>query len=82
MIRTDDVLHNLPTAEWAEEEAFSHLKKTFDLACRDFPEILEPYVNRTDGLSAAESKNLMREGLRDTFNQRWPNRFLKPSEGT
>lgn len=50
-----------------------------DVACRDFPDLMEPYANRVaDELSKDETKNLMRAALRETFNQRWPNRFSKP----
>jgi len=83
VIRSDELLHSLPATEWTEDESFSHLRHTFDLACRDFPEVLEPYANRLDGsLSVTESKQIMRDALRSTFNQRWPNRFLKLPEGT
>lgn len=78
MIRPDDVLHELATNEWTEEEIFSHLSKTFDDACRDFPELMEPYAARLADMSDHdEAKSLMRGGLRETFNQRFPNRITK-----
>ena len=63
-------------------EALSHLQKTFDLACRDFPDIMEPYANRVPDGSPDEIKRFMRSALQETFTRRWPNRFLKVSEGT
>lgn len=78
MMRPDDELNEIDPSEWTEHEAFSHLRKTFDAACRDCPDLMEPHVNRVaDELSKDETKNLMRVALRETFNQRWPNRFAK-----
>lgn len=57
---------------WTEDYAFKHLRETFNKAFREHPELMEPYVNRlaTDDQSALTK--IMREGLRDTFNQRYP----------
>lgn len=84
MIRPDYILHEIDVTEWTEAEAFDHLKRTFGLACRDFPDIVEPHMNRIDdNLSIQEAKKLMRAALRETFTLRWPNRFAKTiGEGT
>lgn len=64
-------------------ETLSHLQETFDLACRDFPDIMEPYVNRIPDTSTPdELKRFMRMALQETFKARWPNRFLKPTPET
>jgi hypothetical protein len=83
LIRHDHVLHEMEPSAWTRDEVLNHLKKTFELACRDFPDILEPYVIRiSDGLSVEETKQSMRAALRETFNQRWPNRFVQPLKET
>jgi hypothetical protein len=75
MIRSDSELHKIPVHEWTEEEGFEHLRKTFDLACNEFPDVMEPYVIRfpewedRDGLKA-----FMRAALRETFQHRRPSR--------
>lgn len=61
------------------EEVFNHLKKTFDDACRHFPDIMEPYEIRLADVSGQqEMKSFMRAALRETFTQRWPVRHAKP----
>ena len=56
-----------------EDEALEHLRQTFSEACRDFLEVMEPYLNREDD----PSKEFMRAALRETFKQRFPSRFAK-----
>lgn len=58
-------------------KTLNHLQRTFDMACRHFPEIMEPHITRLDGLSSDESMKLMREALRSTFKDRWPSPFVK-----
>lgn len=56
----------------SDEGALVHLRKTFDDACRLFPEVMEPYLTRFE-----DSKEFMRAALRETFQQRFPSRFRK-----
>jgi hypothetical protein len=71
MLRPDHVLHEINLVEWTEHEVFSHLSKTFDDACAQFPDVMEPYVVRVaETLGKQETKDLMREALRETFRQR------------
>ena len=59
--------------EWTPEEAYEHLKRTFSTACRQFPDIMEPWVIRADGTADwKEHQEIMREGLRRTIRERWP----------
>jgi hypothetical protein len=59
--------------EWSEEQAFAHLRDTFDAAAKAFPDIMEPYVLRLDGLTDQnEITNVMRQGMRETIKQRYP----------
>lgn len=37
MMRPDHMLHEIDPSEWTEHEAFSHLSRTFEGACRQFP---------------------------------------------
>jgi hypothetical protein len=56
-----------------ETDVLIHLQRTFDLACRDFRDIMEPYVNRVpEGAPPDEIKRFMRGALRETFTARWP----------
>ena len=82
MMRPDHELHEIDPSEWTKHEAFSHLSKTFEIACRDYPEVMEPHATRAtfDSLSRDEATRLMRAALRDTFQQRWPNRFAQPTQ--
>jgi hypothetical protein len=67
-IRPDYITHQLPVTEWTEEEGFGHLRKTFDFACRDFPDAMEPYaVQITDIDDRQELKSFMRKALGETF---------------
>lgn len=59
--------------------AFAHLKETFDLASKGFRDIMEPYqimMAEADGDQIAQTE-IMREGLRSTFNRRYPSRRLQ-----
>jgi hypothetical protein len=70
-IRPDHILHAIPVTEWTEEEGFEHLRKTFDLACRDFPDVMEPYaVQIADLTDRQETKRFMRQALAETVGQR------------
>lgn len=64
-----------------EAEAFEHLSETFDMACRNFPDVMEPYVVRmADITDRSEQKELMRAGLRETFCKRFPSQLARKSE--
>lgn len=77
--RPDDLLHSIDVNDWTAAEVQSHLTKTFNDACRDFTDIMEPYATRVAGLvEAGEIRTSMRIALRKTFTQRWPNRFAQP----
>lgn len=62
-----------PVTEWSEAEAFQHLNATFSGAVKAFPDIMEPWVLRLDGLTdTAEITAVMRHGLRETIKLRYP----------
>jgi hypothetical protein len=70
-IRPDYIMHQLPVTEWTEEEGFGHLRKTFDFACRDFPDVMEPYaVQITDIDDRQELKSFMRKALGEPTDHR------------
>lgn len=83
MLRPDHVLHEIDLVEWTEHEVFSHLSKTFDAACVQFPDLMEPYVVRVaETLGKKETKDLMREALRETFRRRRATRANnQPNQG-
>lgn len=62
---------DLPPAQWTEEEAMHHLTGTFEMACREWPGIMEPYVVMMADASRETHKSLMRQALRDTIKQRF-----------
>jgi hypothetical protein len=71
MTRSDVELYEIEVWEWTEEEGFWHLRKTFDNACKRFPDVMEPYINRSEDLECrSEAKQFMRIALRETFSQR------------
>lgn len=77
-MRPDCVLHQLPVTEWTEEEGFQHLRGTFDLACRDFPDVMEPYAVQIADIDDRQAlKSFMRKALGETFGQR---RYIKLPE--
>lgn len=70
-MRSEAELHAVDVSEWTEEEGFWHLRKTFDGACREYPEVMEPYLNRSADLDGrGEAKEFMRDALRETFKDR------------
>lgn len=76
-VRPDYILHEIPVHEWSQEEVFSHLRNTFDLAARDFPDVMEPYVVRyPEWADRDELKAFMRTALQESFPQR---RYLRPA---
>ena len=73
MIRSPALLRQIEAHKKVQEDAFWHLKRTFDDACKDFPEIMEPHLNRSAGIDGrAEILEFMRSALRETVNQRYP----------
>lgn len=50
-----------------------HLKQTFDICCRTWPDIMEPWIIRLDGLHGDELVSGMRMALAQTIRQRFPN---------
>lgn len=70
-VRPDHELHLIQVSEWTEEEGFDHLRKTFDNACRDFPDVMERYVVQiVEMTERAEIKSFMRRALAETFSAR------------
>lgn len=66
-------LDQLRPDQWTSEEAYEHLRHTFDIACRQFPDIMEPWIIRADGIDDwREHQEIMREALRRTISERWP----------
>jgi hypothetical protein len=70
--RPDHILHDIPVSAWTISEQMSHLRKTFDKACKKFPEIMEPYMARMDNLNGDELKAFMRAALSETIRARYP----------
>lgn len=67
-IRPDHISHEIPVSEWTEEEGFEHLRKTFDIECRNWPDVMEPYAIRlADCDDRTEATQIMRSGLRETI---------------
>jgi hypothetical protein len=61
------------------DEAYAHLKETFDLNCRWFPDVMEPYAIRAADLTdRSDLTEVMRSALRETFTQRFPLRSANP----
>lgn len=55
------------------ESGDANLKLVFDSEFRRVPDIMEPYAIRLDGVEdASERREIMRAGLRDTIQARWP----------
>lgn len=66
-------LGQIPLEQWTDEEVLRHLAETFDLNCRAFPDIMEPYlVALADEISADEQSTIMQRGLRETIGRRLP----------
>lgn len=61
---------DLPTAQWTPEEARHHLDGTFEIACKSWPDLMEPYVVRLAEASEDAKVEIMRCGLRETVKQR------------
>jgi hypothetical protein len=69
-IRPDYILHQLPVTEWTEEEGF-------ELACRDFPDVMEPYAVQIADITERQSlKRFMRSALAQTIGDRRYSRRL------
>ena len=57
-------------------EAFARLRKTFEDNERQFPDVMEPYSVRLGGASNdQEATAIMRAGLRETIDRRYPRRL-------
>lgn len=56
-------------AEWTEAEGLAHLRVTFQMAVKSHPDIMEPYLVALDG---GDEKSILRRGLRETFQRRFP----------
>jgi hypothetical protein len=63
--------NDMTPSDWTEDEAFEHLRVTFDRCARHYPEFMEHYVvTLADAVSRGEQAEIMRAGLRETFAQR------------
>ena len=62
---------SMPTALWNEHEARDHLTKTFDLACKSWPDVMEPYVVQLADAGDDQIVEIMRNALRSTINDRF-----------
>lgn len=61
------------TALWTIEESRRYLTKTFDQACRSWPDIMQPFeVMLADSPDDASKTEIMRTGLRSTISARFP----------
>jgi hypothetical protein len=61
----------MPVSDWTEEEARAHLWATFDIAVREFPDVMEPYVILLEDGDSAAMVEIMRRGLRETVKFRY-----------
>lgn len=58
---------------WTPEMVKAHLSETFTLVGRQFPSLLERYeIMLADADSDADRVEIMRRGLRETINARYP----------
>lgn len=71
-LRSDHELHELSVNVWTPDEAARHLAETFDGAARQFPDLMEPYQIRLEGLDQLERVKLMRRALSETICARYP----------
>lgn len=72
-LRADHVLHGLDVEEWTDAEGFEHLRSTFKEVCEQWRDLMAPYVTQLKrAVDQTEMKQIMRRGLRETFNRRWP----------
>lgn len=63
----------ISTALWSPEDAYHHLKKTFDQACRLDVGLMDSYMAMAEAATdRAEEIEIMREGLRSTVKERYP----------
>jgi hypothetical protein len=64
-------LEQTPTAKWTPGQAYAHLRLSFDLACKQHPDVMEPWASRYDGCANREEQTeLMRRALRETLASR------------
>jgi len=61
----------LPTAQWTNEEALDHLRRTFDREVESHGDLMEPYLVMLASSPGAEHKEIMRSALRQTVQQRY-----------
>lgn len=67
--RTDHGGGVKPAVQRTPGEALRELTDLFDLAARQWKDIMEPYVNRlADAADDAERTEIMRAGLRETID--------------
>lgn len=70
---------DLTPSAWTPEEAEHHLRGTFAMACKGWPDIMEPYMTRMKG--AEDPVAHMRRALRETVQQRYaPVRISEAAE--
>ena len=74
--RKTTVLRHLdakPVQQWTDDEAAAHLKFMFDDACATHPGIMEGYMAMlVDATDDAQRREIMRTGLRETTELRYP----------
>lgn len=65
-----DGFDKLHPSRWTHAEALHHLRDTFDRACREWPDIMEPYAVMVADAPIEHHREIMRCGLRETINER------------
>lgn len=69
------VINLSSTHLWAADQAYRHLKRTFDLACKEHIAIMEPHLPAVVGATERKDEiEAMREALKATIKQRYETR--------
>jgi hypothetical protein len=61
----------MSVVDWTEELTYRHLRETFDINCRMFPDIMDRYVAQLEADDRKINIEVMRRALRETIKQRW-----------
>lgn len=65
------------TSLWSPDQAYNHLKATFESACKLDPGLMESYMAMAvAAVDRTEEIAIMREGLRSTVKERYPFELL------
>ena len=70
-------LDAIPVSQWTTLEATRHLAETFDIACRSYPDIMEPYMVLLAEAQPDQFVEIMRRGLRETIETRFDSAYLR-----